>query len=104
MTRRPNNEPVGVVRICKRRYISCWIFGNREDYDFTVSEAIRLHPGEKIHAGWVYQGTQQQGVREDRTRYSPEMGRRDYQRGIPIVFTPNDPIPGWTGIDGKELT
>lgn len=112
MTKRPNNAPVGTVRILyKRNHISCWIMGgdrgpdytqDREDYEWTINEAIRLHPAEKIHAGWVYQGNLQQGVREDRTRYSLEAGRRDYQRGVPIVFSPDDPIPGWSEVDGKE--
>lgn len=113
MTRRPNDAPAGVVRICKRRHISCWIFGgdrgpdyteDRADYDWTVAEAIRLHPAEKIHAGWVYQGNSQQGVREDRTRYSLEAGRRDFTRGVPIVFTPDGPLDdlGATNIRGKE--
>jgi hypothetical protein len=81
------NDPTGCVAIIfRRRRISCWIESNRDTYDWSVAEAIRLHPGENIHAGWTFTDTT--GVWEDRTRYNVGMGRKDFRREFPFLVSP----------------
>ena len=80
----PRDNGHGAVRICRRRYVTCWIEGDRDQYEWSVNEAIRLHPKEDIRAGWSY-NDEHGSVKEDRTRYNLELGRRDYVRQWPFI-------------------
>ena len=79
----PRDNGHGAVRICRRSFITCLVEGDRDSYEWSLDQAIALHPGQKIHAGWCYTGDT--GIREDRTRYAPETGRKEWVRCFPFL-------------------
>lgn len=79
----PRDQGYGCVRIHKRRAIACYVEGDRDAYEWSLDQAIATYSNEKIHAGWCY--TDATGIREDRTRYAPETGRKEWVRCFPFL-------------------